>query len=308
VSANYTKDAKQVLSLAGDEAMIAKASTIAPVHILQGIVRSPESEAAGVLRAIGIDVDSLKAEVLEMGDASSSTMAGQDILSRAENEARSFNALQVGSDHLLAALTGETLGEVALVLMKHGITAKTVSDAISSVKAAARAVRPAPSVPAPRAAGLVAPKPVPSAVGSFARAGGESIVSNTAAEPVGAYSHARRVGSLLFLAGIGPRQRGSKEIPGVRLDSLGNVAEYNIEAQVRAAFENVRLVLEESGSSWAHIVDVTVFLTNMKRDFTTYTRLWGEYFQADQPTRTTVEVRALPTPIAFEVKVIATVA
>ena len=120
MSANYTKDAKHVLSLAGDEALIAKSATISPVHILQGIVRTPESDAANVLRAIGIDVDSLKSEVLGMGDVSSSTMAGQDILSRAENEAKSVQAAMIGSDHLLAALTGETLGEVALMLMKHG--------------------------------------------------------------------------------------------------------------------------------------------------------------------------------------------
>lgn len=291
--ANYTKDAKQVLSLAGDEALIAKAPTIAPVHILQGIVRSPESEAAAVLRAIGIDVDSLKSEVLGMGDVSSSTMAGQDILSRAENEASSHNAPQVGSDHILAALTGETLGEVALVLMKHGITAKTVGDAIKSIKAAARA-------PKTSAAPFASAAPsVPSAA--------QTIVSRSAAEPVGAYAHARRVGPLLFLAGMGPRKRGSKEIPGVTLDAAGNIASYDIEAQVRSTFENVRLVLEESGSNWNSIVDVTVFLTDMKKDFATFNRLWAEYFKTNQPTRTTVQINALPTPIAFEVKVIATV-
>jgi 2-aminomuconate deaminase len=299
VSANYTKDAKQVLSLAGDEAMIAKASTIAPIHILQGIVRSPESDAAAVLRGIGIDVDSLKSEVLCMSDASSSTMAGQDILSRAENEAKSLNAPQVGSEHLLAALTGETLGEVALVLMKHGITGKTVSDAIASIKSQAKAARSVAGTPTRSAA------PVSPANGT--PPGGHTIVSRTAAEPVGAYSHARRVGSLLFLAGIGPRKRGSKDIPGVILDAAGQVVDYDIEAQIRSAFENVRLVLEESGSSFAGIVDVTVFLTDMKRDFPTFNRVWAEYFKANQPTRTTVEINALPTPIAFEVKVIATV-
>lgn len=297
MSANYTKDAKQVLSLAGDEALIAKSATIAPVHILQGIVRSPESEAANVLRSIGIDVDSLKSEVLGMGDVSSSTMAGQDILSRAENEAKSASAAQIGSDHLLAALTGETLGEVALVLMKHGITGKTVTDAMAAMKKAAKApattARPAMNGVAGSAAG-----------GS---SGGQTIVSRTAAEPVGAYSHAKRVGNLLFLAGIGPRKRGSKEIPGVTLDAAGNIASYDIEAQVRAAFENVRLVLEDSGSSWANIVDVTVFLTDMKKDFATFNRLWADYFKSNQPARTTVEVNSLPTPIAFEVKVIATV-
>lgn len=289
--ANYTKDAKEVLSLAGDEALIAKSSTIAPVHILQGIVRSPESEAAKVLENIGIQLDSLKAEVLEMGDASSSAMAGQDVLSRAETEAKSVNAPLIGSDHLLAALTGETLGEVALVLMKHGITSKAVTDGMAAVKNAA-------SVPKSRPAPATPPSHSPAS---------QTIMSRSAAEPVGAYSHARRVGNLLFLAGIGPRKRGSKEIPGVTVDAAGNVATYNIESQVRAAFENVRLVLEESGSSWNNIVDVTVFLTDMKRDFTTFNRLWAEYFRSNQPARTTVEINALPTPIAFEVKVIATV-
>ncbi len=140
-----------------------------------------------------------------------------------------------------------------------------------------------------------------------------TINSTKAAEPVGAYPHARRVGNLLFLSGQGPRRRGSKDIPGVTLDAAGKVVTYDIEAQVRACFENVRVVLEEAGSAWEKIVDVLVFLTDMQRDFTTYNRVYAEYFPAgpNQPTRTTVEVGALPTagnaPINFEVKVIATV-
>lgn len=141
----------------------------------------------------------------------------------------------------------------------------------------------------------------------------EALHSSSAAEPVGAYAHARRVGNLLFLAGIGPRRRGSREIPGVRLDGSGRMVDYDVEAQVRSCFENVRLVLEEAGSRWENIVDVTVFLTDMKRDFAAYNRLWAEYFPAgpNSPTRTTVEIKSLPqagtAPIAFEVKVIATV-
>ena len=134
-----------------------------------------------------------------------------------------------------------------------------------------------------------------------------TINSAKAAEPVGPYPHARRVGDLLFLSGVGPRKRGSKEIPGVTLDGAGNIASYDIEAQMHSCFENVRLVLEEAGSSWDRIVDVTSFLTNIKKDFATYNRVYAEYFRTNQPTRTTVEVGALPTPIAFEVKVIATV-
>jgi 2-aminomuconate deaminase len=136
-----------------------------------------------------------------------------------------------------------------------------------------------------------------------------SINSAKAAEPVGPYPHARRVGNLLFLSGVGPRKRGSKEIPGVTLDAAGHIVSYDIETQMRSCFENVRLVLEEAGSSWDKIVDVTSFLTNMKKDFGTYNRVYAEFFPAggSQPARTTVEIGALPTPIAFEVKVIATV-
>ena len=134
--------------------------------------------------------------------------------------------------------------------------------------------------------------------------------SDRAPEPVGAFPHAKRVGALLFLSGIGPRVRGSKEIPGVTLDSVGNIVTYDIETQCRAVFENVRLVLEDAGAAWQDIIDVTVFLTNMKKDFTAYNRLYAEYFAGPgkpHPTRTTIEVGALPTPIAIELKVIAAV-
>jgi 2-aminomuconate deaminase len=136
----------------------------------------------------------------------------------------------------------------------------------------------------------------------------ETFQSKRAAEPVGAFPHAKRVGNLLFLSGIGPRVRGSKEIPGVTLDSDGNVASYDIEKQCHAVFENVRLVLEDAGAKWNDIVDVTVFLTHMKKDFPIYNKLYADYFAGDgkpNPTRTTVEVTALPTPIAIELKVIA---
>jgi 2-aminomuconate deaminase len=131
------------------------------------------------------------------------------------------------------------------------------------------------------------------------------IRSSRAPEPVGAFPHARRVGDFLFLSGMGPRKRGSKEIPGVTLDVSGAVAAYDIEVQTRAVFENVRTVLEDAGARWEDIVDVTVFLTDMKQDFPTFNRLYAEAFTTSQPTRTTVEVGALPTPIAVELKVIA---
>jgi len=133
------------------------------------------------------------------------------------------------------------------------------------------------------------------------------ILSQNAPEPVGRYPHARRVGNLLFLSGIGPRKKGSKEIPGVILDKDGNIVDYDIETQCRSVFENVRTVLEEAGSSWDKLVDVTVFLTNMKCDFDIYNRVYAEYFKTNPPCRTTVEISALPTPIGIEMKCIATI-
>jgi 2-aminomuconate deaminase len=134
----------------------------------------------------------------------------------------------------------------------------------------------------------------------------EKINAEQAPEPMGLYPHARKVGSLLFLSGVGPRKRGSKEIPGVTLDANGNVVSYNIEEQCRSVFNNVKIILEASGSKWENLVDVTVFLTNMKQDFPIYNKLYAEYFRENQPCRTTVEVNALPTPIAIELKCIAT--
>ena len=133
------------------------------------------------------------------------------------------------------------------------------------------------------------------------------ISSSRAPEPVGLYPHARRVGNLLFLSGVGPRERGKKEIPGVQLDSKGKIVSYNIETQCHSVFKNIRYILEDAGSSWENIVDVTVFLTNMNRDFAKYNKIYAEYFKDNKPCRTTVEINALPTPIAIELKVIATI-
>ncbi len=135
----------------------------------------------------------------------------------------------------------------------------------------------------------------------------ERIDSSRAPEPVGLYPHARRVGNLLFLSGVGPRERGTKKIPGVELNEAGEIGSYDIETQCRSVFQNVRYILEDAGSSWSQIVDVTVFLTNMKDDFATYNRVYAEYFADNIPCRTTVEVNKLPTPIAIELKVIATI-
>lgn len=134
---------------------------------------------------------------------------------------------------------------------------------------------------------------------------GDKIDSGKAPEPVGLYPHARRMGDLLFLSGVGPRERGSKQIPGVELDASGKIIHYDIETQCHSVFRNVRYILEDAGASWSDIVDVTVFLTNMKDDFATYNRLYAEYFKDNQPCRTTIEIKSLPTPIAIELKVIA---
>jgi 2-aminomuconate deaminase len=133
------------------------------------------------------------------------------------------------------------------------------------------------------------------------------IDSQRAPEPVGPYPHARRVGNLLFLSGVGPRKRGEKAIPGVQLNEQGQIVSYDIEVQCRSVFENVHLILEEGGSHWDNLVDVTVFLTNLEKDFSTYNRLYAEYFKGNQPCRTTVGISRLPTPIAIELKCIATI-
>jgi 2-aminomuconate deaminase len=133
------------------------------------------------------------------------------------------------------------------------------------------------------------------------------IKSNKAPEPVGAYPHARRVGNLLFLSGVGPRERGTKKIPGVELDDNGNIISYDIEAQCHSVFKNVKFILEESGSAWENLIDVTVFLTNMKEDFHIFNKIYSDYFKDVQPCRTTIEINALPTPIAIELKCIAAI-
>jgi 2-aminomuconate deaminase len=140
----------------------------------------------------------------------------------------------------------------------------------------------------------------------------EGKISTTKApKPVGLYPHARKVGNLLFLSGVGPRVAGSdasdSAVPGLELDKNGNFVSFDFEAQCRSVFDNVRAILDASGSSWDQLVDVTVFLVNMKRDFHTYNRLYAEYFATNQPCRTTVEITSLPTPIAIELKCIATI-
>jgi 2-aminomuconate deaminase len=129
--------------------------------------------------------------------------------------------------------------------------------------------------------------------------------TDAAPAPVGAYPHARRVGDLLFLSGVGPRQPGTNIIPGNVHDANGTLVSYDIEQQCRQVFANVRAVLEASGARWEQLVDVTVFLTDMARDFPIYNRLYAEYFAGVDACRTTLGITALPTPIAIELKCIA---
>ena len=136
---------------------------------------------------------------------------------------------------------------------------------------------------------------------------GEKFNSERAPRAVGLYPHARKVGNLLFLSGVGPRKVGEQEIPGVTLDKSGKIKRYDIETQCHSVFNNVKYILEDSGSSWDNIVDVQVFLTNMKDDFKIYNKIYAEYFKDNQPCRTTIEIKSLPTPIAIELKIIATI-
>lgn len=131
-------------------------------------------------------------------------------------------------------------------------------------------------------------------------------LTNRAPQPVGLYPHARRVGDLLFLSGIGPREPGTNAIPGNVYDAAGKLVKYDIAAQCHSVFRNIKAVLEDAGSSWDKIFDVTVFLTNMKDDFAIYNQLYAEYFKNNRPCRTTLEINCLPTPIAIELKVMAT--
>lgn len=139
----------------------------------------------------------------------------------------------------------------------------------------------------------------------------QKINASNAPKPVGMYPHARKVGNLLFLSGVGPRVSGSDAndsgVPGLDLNHNGHFVNFDFEAQVHSVFQNVKTILEASGSSWKNLVDVTVFLVDMKRDFLTFNKIYAEYFKENQPCRTTVEINALPTSIAIELKCIATV-
>ncbi len=133
----------------------------------------------------------------------------------------------------------------------------------------------------------------------------EKINSHKAPEPVGAYPHARRFGNLLFLSGVGPRQPGTKKIPGVELNEHGDIISYDVRIQTESVIQNIKYILEASGSSLDKVIDIQVFLTNMKNDFKIFNEVYAQHFSTIGATRTTIEVGALPTPIAVEFKVIA---
>lgn len=134
----------------------------------------------------------------------------------------------------------------------------------------------------------------------------KKIISDRAPEPVGAYPHARRVGDLLFLSGVGPRKKNSKEIPGVTLNDRNEIVAYDVEVQTHSVINNIKTILEDSGLTLKDLVDVQVYLTNMKSDFKIFNKVYAEYFDVETgPCRTTIEVGALPTPIAVEIKALA---
>lgn len=280
MSIELTENARTIIGRAEYDAGPRGSAGIDPVCLMRALVRDRKCFGCVILAAMGVDLDLLASSLLGIDAASSGTNSGKRVIDRAMQEARALKSPQCGSEHLLVALASETEGEFPLLLARHGINLNSAHRGLATTERPKRGAKLSPP---------------------------SSLHSTVAAEPVGAYAHAKRVGNLLFLAGIGPRQRGQKAIPGVTLDSSGSVVSYDIEAQVRACFGNVRTILEEAGSSWDRIVDATVFLIDMKRDFPVFNRIWAEYFKENQPTRTTVQVVALPTPIAFEMKVIATV-
>lgn len=131
------------------------------------------------------------------------------------------------------------------------------------------------------------------------------IISKHAPDPVGAYPHAKRIGQWLYLSGVGPRLPNTNEVPGNRLNDAGVLVGYDIEAQCHSVLANIRAILESAGAGLENLVDITVYLTDMAKDFKKFNAIYSEYFQENQPCRTTVEVNALPTDIAIEMKCIA---
>jgi len=268
---------------------------ITPIHITIGLLGVSDSVAVGLLKELGVDTDKLSSSavaIVEMTPLGQLTIGrlpqgpgAKRVIEFAIAEARELGHLHVGTEHVLLGLlradnpTLRPLWQEAHIDLPQ--TRWELLKFLLNVSHAALKTSPPNSTRAP--------------------------------EPVGAYPSCRRVGNLLFISGQGPRQRGDKNIPGVRLDAAGKMIDYDIEAQVRAVMQNLRYILEENGSSWERIVDMTCFLTDLPRDFAEYNRVYAEYFPAgpNQPCRTTVGISSLPqgasAPIAFEVKAIATI-
>lgn len=297
---HFTDQARMAMAFANRAAQEDLSAVILPKHICLGLLQTQRISEAQFLRHAADSTARLQAALARIPVptsgrevSSEQRVAAKHAVEFAVQEARELGTENIGPEHLLLGLF--RLGDPSLeqAMVSCGLDLAVTRQALRDM------------------GGLDTGSHEESATQSPPKA--EVTRSERAAEPVGAYPHARRAGGLLFLAGLGPRKRGSKDIPGVKVDAGGCVIDYDIEAQIRSCFENVRMVVEEAGSRWENIVDVVVFLTDMKRDFATFNRLWQEYFPTPfrQPTRTTIEVSALPqagnAPINFEVKVVATI-
>ncbi len=280
----FSDNARKTMVLANLAAAQTQEGMIAPRHILLGILKNRPCTAASILSELGVDLESLRLIAMGLphsilpndGQRLPQTEEAKAVIVGAIEEARNLKDTTVGSEHILFGLIRVNDPVMRAIWSRVGIDVHRAKNCLAKMR-----TRPAPHSRAP--------------------------------EPVGAYPAARRVGDLLFLSGQGPRQRGSKDIPGVVLGADGKMLSYDVAAQVRAVFQNVRWVLEEHGSSFERIVDVICFLTNLEHDFAAYNKAYAESFPSGphQPCRTTIGITALPqggsAPIAFEAKVVATV-
>lgn len=290
----FTDRARRIVALANQKAMAGDRMHIEPLHLVLSLGGFGEAAAVVLLNRLGVGWSVLETRAAELAPPRESgfamgklpmTTETKRIIEHAVEESRVLDDRHVGSEHVLLGLLRTDDATV------RGLWRELTLDADRARQELQRMRTESP--------GLI--------LDDVQRA------MTRAPEPVGAYPSCRQVGNLLFLSGQGPRQRGSKDIPGVRLDAAGKMLDYDMEAQVRAVMQNVRYILEENGSSWDRIVDMTCFLTNMERDFAVYNRVYAEYFPPgpSQPCRTTLGIASLPqagsAPIAFEVKVIAEV-
>ena len=278
----FSKNARMTMAYANMAAQDLGEGFIAPRHILLGILRNPSCLAVAILKELSVDFEALRAAANREARPNVPhdptklplTSEANEVIVGAIEETRGLHDDIIGSEHILLGLVRVNDPATKKIWENVRIDLSRAKDGLLRVRS-------------------------------------RSAAESRAPEPVGAYPTARRVGNLLFLSGQGPRQRGSKDIPGVVLGADGKMVSYDVGAQVRAVFQNVRWVLEENGSSFDRIVDVTCFLTNLEEDFAAYNRVYAELFPPGpgQPCRTTIGIVALPqggsAPIAFEVKVVA---